>query len=52
MEECKWVQDEEDVWNTDCGNNFIINEGSPIDNNMKYCCYCGKQIKTVLFEQR
>lgn len=42
-ESCVWQGD--DNWNTGCGNHFIIIDGGPTDNNMKYCCYCGKKIK-------
>lgn len=31
----------EDTWQTSCGNSFILLEGVPNDNKMKYCCYCG-----------
>ena len=32
-------------YDTDCGHSFVVNEGSPSDNNMNYCCYCGKKIQ-------
>ena len=44
---CTWVQDgdpDSDTWATDCGNMFILNEGSPKENDLKFCCYCGKPI--------
>jgi len=43
---CSWVQ-EDDEWGyyeTDCGETFVMIDGTPADNSMKYCCYCGKQL--------
>ena len=31
----------EDIWETDCGESFVLIEGMPSDNKMKFCCYCG-----------
>lgn len=46
---CKWVKvkDEDwgDVYLTDCGETFILEEGTPEDNKIRYCCYCGKPLK-------
>lgn len=44
MNKCVWQCDEYGVWHTWCDHMFIINEGGPIDNSMKYCCFCGKEI--------
>lgn len=43
---CNWNQydDEYASYETDCGQSFVLNEGSPADNRMKFCCYCGKQL--------
>jgi hypothetical protein len=38
---CHWTEDE-GMWATSCGNAFMLNDGTPTDNNMKFCCYCGK----------
>lgn len=44
---CLWSRsdDDTDVWETACGNAFTINEGSPADNEMVFCCYCGRELK-------
>ena len=49
---CHWSQDGEDsdVWATQCGHYFRLNEGSPIDNDMKFCCYCGRTLVELRFE--
>lgn len=51
---CSWIVDEYGIWHTDCDKMFVINEGGPIDNGMKYCCYCGKELveDELLFETR
>ncbi len=38
-------------WEADCGFQFELNEGTPAENNMKYCCYCGGElIEAVTYE--
>ena len=48
-EECKWFKEdpdsEDEEYTTGCNKNFILIDGTPSDNGMKYCCYCGKSIK-------
>ena len=48
-ESCKWHEsdDETNCWHTDCGDTFQITEGSPADNNMRHCCYCGNPLVEV-----
>ena len=43
--ECRWTQDEDGVWQTDCDNSYEIIEGTPRDNHMRYCCFCGKVLR-------
>ena len=43
MEECAWREDE-GVWETDCGETFVLNDGTPYENGMRFCCFCGKGI--------
>lgn len=39
---CTWEHDAEiDAYETTCGNTFIVGEGTPAENDMKFCCYCG-----------
>lgn len=40
---CMWKEDD-GAWQTDCGNAFCLENGTPADNNMLYCCFCGKTI--------
>jgi hypothetical protein len=45
---CTWEWLEQDVWATSCTNLFVLNDGTPADNKMKYCCYCGKELKLAI----
>lgn len=50
---CKWIEDEDDgAWDTSCGKRFLITEGTPEENGMKFCCYCGKPLVSHTFEWR
>ncbi len=46
---CTWAQDDDEdedgSWATSCGQYFTIIDGGPLDNRMRFCCYCGKPIK-------
>ena len=45
---CTWTQDDDgsDLWETDCGHAFCLDEGSPVeDNGFKFCVYCGNPIE-------
>ena len=48
--ECEWECDSDGNWETDCGGTFILNEGAPADNRMKFCCYCGKPLREIPFK--
>ena len=43
----KWGCREDATYETSCGNAFMLNDGTPKENKMKYCPYCGKRIKVV-----
>lgn len=44
VKRCIWTETGE-MWETTCGNAFVLNDGTPADNEMKFCCYCGGQLK-------
>ena len=52
VEYCKWEEEDADdsMWETDCGRTFVLNEGSPSENEMKFCCYCGRPLEEVRHE--
>ena len=42
---CTWTPDRmRFVWVTDCGESFAIHEGSPGQNGLQYCCFCGRRL--------
>lgn len=46
---CRWVNDDPDGWNTwetECEATFQLNDGTPQDNGMKFCPYCGGELVT------
>ena len=47
---CKWTEDEDGTWITDCNGMFVISEGTPMLNDMRFCCYCGKPLDQVDWE--
>lgn len=53
-ETCKWeLQNEDEAFDGDryyetaCGQAFSFFEGSKIDNEYKYCPFCGKEIEEI-----
>lgn len=44
---CDWRPDGEyEYYETSCGNCFCV-EGTPAENEMKFCPYCGKPLREV-----
>jgi hypothetical protein len=43
---CEWSDDGE-YYNTQCGGAFHIESGTPADNGMEYCAYCGGKLIDV-----
>ena len=41
---CTWEEDQDGNWQTDCGNSFCLDSGTPLENGMKFCAYCGKTL--------
>ena len=51
---CTWQQDgdsDSGVYGTSCGSYFSINDGTPEDNKMAWCCYCGKKLAQSLITE-
>jgi hypothetical protein len=47
---CKWTCDrngfdDSNVYDTGCGDAIVYYEGTPEENNYKYCPFCGKKIQ-------
>jgi len=49
MNKCIWKEesgvDSDVTYSTSCDNMFTIMEGTPKDNDFKYCPYCGGKLK-------
>lgn len=48
---CEWRGEDydSDEWVTSCKKSFCLMEGTPAENDMRFCCYCGKPLVTVPF---
>ena len=47
---CTWVQDGagEEGWDTGCRKRFTLIDGTPSDNKMAFCCYCGQPLEEIV----
>ena len=43
-DKCYWTEDSDGNWETDCGNMFTLDSGTPEENDFQYCPFCGKEI--------
>ena len=42
-QKCKWTYDDSfNLWLTECGDEFSLITGTPSDNKMRFCPYCGR----------
>lgn len=48
---CIWAENEDGAWETQCKNIFEIVKGTPKENKMIYCMFCGKIICEVTFKE-
>ena len=51
---CVWQQDgdsDSGIYGTSCGHYFAITDGTPKDNEMQWCCYCGKKLMQELITE-
>lgn len=46
---CTWTFDDPDRngWSAECGGEFYLAEGTPKQNEMRFCCYCGKPLDEI-----
>jgi hypothetical protein len=50
---CVWAQQDDEwqnLWETSCGNAFVLEEGTPEENDCKFCTYCGHPLTQKLCE--
>ena len=41
---CIWRNDDSTTWETECGKAFCLNDGTPYENEMRFCCFCGEAL--------
>ena len=48
---CVWSQDSEcsDIWLSSCKNAFTLIEGTPKENKVQFCMFCGRPVQEVVF---
>jgi hypothetical protein len=46
-QKCKWEEDNDANYDTDCGQTFCMTDGTPKENDFKYCTFCGRVIEEV-----
>ena len=53
---CTWQQDgdsDSGAYGTSCGRYFNLEDGTPEDNRLAWCCYCGKKlVQELIVEDR
>lgn len=51
---CAWSGegDGSNLWGSGCGEVFLLNEGTPTDNGMKWCCFCGRKLAAFIGEEK
>lgn len=49
---CFWRKTDfdSDVWETECNMAFTVLDGTPIENGMNYCCFCGRELEESTIE--
>lgn len=53
-ETCTWHQDgdsDSGVYATSCRHYFNLEDGTPEDNKLAWCCYCGKKLTQELITE-
>ena len=48
LEKCTWKRSEslcpDTYWDASCGESFILTDGTPKENSMNYCPFCGGEL--------
>lgn len=42
---CTWEESADGSWESGCGHVFEFNTGSPSENGMRFCGYCGGHLR-------
>lgn len=49
---CVWAEDQEGNWDTKCGDKHYLTAGTPFENGMHWCCYCGGSLLEELYGEQ
>ena len=53
--ECVWTHvvryDENNNWETNCGEEFFFEEGSPAENSFRFCPYCARHLVELVIDE-
>lgn len=49
---CVWAEDQEGNWDTKCGDKYCLTTGTPFENGMQWCCYCGGSLLEELYGEQ
>lgn len=44
-ERCRWKEDPDGPWQTECGQSFQFETDGPKENKFHYCYHCGRPLK-------
>jgi len=44
---CEWKKGYMNNWETSCNDSWLMIIGTPFENRMKFCPYCGRKIEEV-----
>jgi hypothetical protein len=47
--QCTWTENSDGTWETTCGNAWIFLAGTPSDNQVRWCPYCGRVLHEVRY---
>lgn len=47
---CKWKENIDGYYDTDCSNSFVLIDDTPSKNGMNFCCYCGCSLQEELYK--
>lgn len=48
---CLWRENEDGNWQTSCREIFVLIDGTPGQNEMRFCCYCGKSLRETRLQR-
>ena len=50
---CRWTLEDDDInlWQSDCGDAWQMEAGTPSDGHMRFCPFCGKKLEQVIPEK-